>query len=211
MTTLAQFYALVSDELRRGTTLDALIPARVNRALRWIEQKYTFRYMEVFGAQNITLGTRSYDLGTTIKKVNFWRVINSDGKLAYLKNFDPLDLVSSGTSRPNGYWVSGQKVLWLDNTPDKDYTAEALLTKYTALPTDTAQSPQVVVDLQGPLIAETCVLFAPVLRDDKFISLQKGILDMEMQSAIDADVESRQSNQSVSMEYGWEENLNRSL
>jgi hypothetical protein len=50
---LETFHGDISGALRRGSSLDTLIPSTTRQAALWLEQNYTFRYMKRFGRVTI--------------------------------------------------------------------------------------------------------------------------------------------------------------
>ena len=207
--TLAEFYTAVSTELRRGSTLDSLIPAKARQALRWMESQHTFLHMEHYAEITLNSGVRSASLPTGFKKMLSWRILgeaDSDGGTSYfnITKIDSYDISRIELSRPSAYWQDGKDYFWLDNTPDEDYETEMAYTAYTTLPTNTADSPYVVQNYETVLLSKTMVLFGPQLRDQVVLTLYKDQLNDMMKAAIDADVEERQSWQSESVQYGHE-------
>lgn len=208
MTTLAQFYASVSAEIRRGNTLDSLIESKARQALRWMEGQHTFLHMEHYASLVLSSGARSVAPPTGFKKMGAWRIIidDSDEGSSYfnISKVDFYDVSRIEVKRPSAYWQDGKDYFWLDNTPDQDYNTEMAYTGYTVLPSDTSQEPYVIQNYESLLLSQTMVLFAPQLRDPNVLNLYKPQRDEMMKSSIDADVEERQSWQSESVQYGAE-------
>ena len=208
MTTLAQFYTDVSAELRRGSAFDSSIPLKAQQAVRWLEDRHTWLHMETFNSgalDTLSAYPRRIAVPSGYKSMEFWRLLkDGDAGYRYLTKVDPKDNSRVLTEMPEGYWVSGKNYFWLDNTPDKDYSYEWKYNAYTTLPADTAQSPQIIQDYYGILLAQTCVLFAPRLRDEKFLALHKDQRDELMKAAVDADEEAWNTNQELSVNYGSE-------
>ena len=207
MPTLAEFYSAVSTELRRGTALDELIPAKARQALRWMESQHTFLHMERYADLTLTSGVRSASLPTGFKRMKSWRILvdDDDGSSYFaISKVDSYDISRIETARPSAYWQDGKDYFWLDNIPDQTYSSEMAYTAYTTLPTNTAESPYVIQNYETILISKTMVLFGPQLRDANVLTLYKDQLNDQMKAAVDADVEERQSWQSESVQYGHE-------
>lgn len=206
--TLEEFYANISNELKRGTSLDAQIPGRVRRAVRMMEDIHTFRYMEHFASLDIDASQtepRAYATPSGLKSVYFWRILKTTGGYRYLKKVDPRDVDSTEEAMPKAYWQDGMDYFWLDNTPVENYETEMAYVAYTDIDwTDLSLTPHVVANFESVIQAQACMLFAPQMRDYQFIEAQKEIRNDAMKSAVDADVEGRQSNESPAVRYGWE-------
>jgi len=214
MVTTAEFYAEVSAEVRRGTSLDTHIPRKVRQAMRWMEEQHSFLHMERFATMILTADAtypRTIALPSGYKSMNFWRIKQnvSDtgapdavGAFAYLTRIDPHDQISVDVDCPTAYWQDGMDYFWLDNTPDKDYSAEMSYVAYSTLPSDLTQSPYILQNFEGILLHKTCALMAPLMRDKDFKIFHQDELNGAMKSAVDADVEARQSDQIQSVQFG---------
>lgn len=214
MPTLSAFYDQITDELRRGTTFDSLRASKVRQAVRMIEDLHTFLHMEHFASLSIdpaTANPRALSQPSSFKRMEFWRIIKpSDAGYRYLTKADPKDVDKTLTAMPNVFWLDGRDYFWLDNTPDQVYSSEMAYSAYSDL---SEASPPVIQHLELAVLHATCVLFAPTLRDPKFYEMHKASRDDAIKAAIDADVEVRMSNESLSVQYGHEfvERVNQGL
>ena len=205
--TLEDFYGSVSTELRRGTSLDSSIPAKFRQALRWMEGQHTFIHMERYADLIISASASSPRAVTQpagFKKMLGWRILNDDGEYSDITKVDFYDISKIETAKPTAYWQDGRDYFWLDNTPDQDYNSEVAYSAYTQIPTNTSQELYVVNTYESLLLSATMVCFGPLLRSTETIAMYKDERDTMMKSAIDADIEERQSWQSESVQYGWE-------
>lgn len=210
MTTLTEFYALVSAEVRRGTSLDTHIPRKVQQAVRWMEEQHTFRHMEHYASLTLpSTGNQPRALGipTGFKQMLGFRGILSDegaGEYFDLPKIDFYDVSRIEVARPNGYWQDGMDYFWLDNTPDQDYDAEMAYVGFTVLGTTLSAEPYVLQNFESIILDETMIRMAPLMRDPAVVGLYKGNRDESMKAVIDTDIEGRQSWRSESVQYGWE-------
>lgn len=201
--TLADFYTMVSDELRRGTTLDSLIPSKVRQAVKWIEDLHTFKHMEVFDTPAIV--TRGLSIPSGYKSMEFWRIVKDDGEgYRYLTLVSPKDVSKTTTDIPAAYWESADNYFYMDNTPDKSYASERSYIANTVLPTDTSQSPFFINAFEALTLHQTCVMFGPRMRDQAFAAAHLQRREELMKAAIDSDVERRQANEDANVRYGHE-------
>ena len=157
---LDEFNTMVSASLRRGNTLDALIPQQTELAVQFIERNYTFKYMEAFRMIIISENERVLLMpaGVNVKAWIFFRIINSDGSYSYLNKVEPKDLtvVSSRSNvliagsvaapntsviTPRNFYQVGLATIVLDAVPSQDFNAEAMFYNYSSWPTDPTTVP----------------------------------------------------------------------
>lgn len=205
---LSEFHALVSESLKRGTTLDARIPGQVKLAVQWLERNYTFKYMEVFRLLQIVSGARTLAMPTnaTLKGFKFIRMIGADGYYETLNKVEPEDLAavqapSSSPIRPASYFVVGNSTIVFDSTPGEDLSGEAMYYQYTDWPTDdTARHP--VLDMAADvLLHQTLMFMGAFLRDMEMIAAYKALRDEGLNTMLRAEDEVKHSGESVSMAF----------
>lgn len=219
MTTLTQFYAQVSDEIRRGSKLNYQVPTKVQMAISWMEKKYTFKYMERFCTlliDSTVSQPRAIQQPTGFKQMYFWRIINDNGTYSRITqvdaydqsannyNEDVLSLQTCKSAKPEAYWQDGNNYFWLDNTPNVNYNSELAFTNFTILPADTSQSPTIIQTYADLILWQTMLLMASTMREPNITTLYKPLRDEAMEAAVNSDIEQRQSGRSESMKYGWE-------
>lgn len=213
MSTLQEFYTLVSSEVKRGSALDSVIPAKVAMAVLWMEREHTFKHMDKLVTTTISSSAaqpRMIGIPGGFKKMNFWRLLLPvSGQVqgynyARLTQVDGYDFTMVEVKQPKAYFQDGNSYFVLDSIPDQDYPSELSYVGRTVLPNDTAQSPDIIQRYPDLLLFQTmCYMSAP-MRNDKVAAFYKPLRDESMKSAIDDDVEARQSARSESMKYGWE-------
>jgi hypothetical protein len=212
---LGTFHALVSTSLKRGTTLDPLIPAKVSLAVQWLERNYTFKYMERFRLLQIVANQRAIPLppNVILKSVKFLRIINSDGTLTYLNKIEPEDMVgipsqnnslfgSSEPVKPIGYYIVGINTLVLNVVPGADFTAEGITHEYTDWPTD-LDSGHPILDLASDLLLAQTLIYMAVfdLKDPRMFAEYKTTRDEAVNTLTRAEDETRFGGESVSMAF----------
>ena len=124
---LSVFYTLVSDELKKGTLLDAEIPAKVREAVGAIQRNYTFKSMERFTTLTIDSSLeepRAITQPTGFKAMKFFRIAKSDGTYKYLLEVEPEQITNIEAAEPSGYWQDGNDYFWLDSDIAEDYDGE---------------------------------------------------------------------------------------
>jgi hypothetical protein len=192
----------VSDSLRRGTSLDALIPAQTKLAVQWLERNYTFLYMEVFRLLQIGADDRIIPLppSVAIKSIKFIRTIGTDGAYQYLKRIQPEDLLGlrSATTTPAGndnvpraFFMVGVNQLVLDAVPSESYNGEAIFREYTDWPTDTASKHPLLQMASDVLLAQTQWFMAVnVMKDLRMAEVYKVARDEGVNTLTRAEDES---------------------
>lgn len=194
---LGQFHSRVSNAIKRGTSLDTVIPFWVADAARLLEQNYTFSWMRrtiehTFAAGVVPL---AWTLDPLVKSVQWVRPVlysGSDGTKCY---GDPLigveedQVTGIDGGMPSGYWVDGQDggfKLCLDSIPAQPYTIRTSLAVYTDWPILDAATPALLLRGQSALMFQTLILFANEQKDprmvDNYTSLMGGALNTLLRS-----------------------------
>lgn len=207
--TLATFHTLVSTEIKRGTTLDSQIPAATKRAARWIERNYTLQYMRRF--LSFTLDTtsaapRALSLPSSLlKQIYFLRIVNDDSTYTYLQRVEPQEISSIEEKKPSAYWLDGVDYIWLNNTPDENYSCELYVAQYTDWPSDTSQTPWLIEHAEDVMLYRTIKnLVGPGRLAAETAAVYQNQFMEGIKSLIDADQEIQFSGRSDSMNFGVE-------
>lgn len=200
---LGEFKAFVKADLKRGSSLDALIPARAQMAARFLERNWTFQYMKVF--VNVVLNPsdpnpKLVEFPHSIKSTPWLRTAKDD-EYTYLKLLDPRDLLRSGTGPPSAYWRSGRANIVLDRVPDQAYVIEGQLVFYTSWPTDDEAQPWLLENGSDVVLGQTMMFFAAYLRDNAMFGLYKGLRDEGVRTMLLADQEEQWDG--AGMEIGY--------
>lgn len=189
---LAGFHALVKEELKRGSSLDALIPTRTGLAAKFLERNYSWQYMkhtvEVYTNPN-DASPRDVTMPSDLKSVRWLRAVNDAGDYVPVRRIDPRDLQRLEIGMPGGFWHSGRTVIRLDKTPDKVYVLEGEFVFYTVWPTDTDALPWLTEQAPDLLLAQTMVLFGNYLRDIGMVQQYRGMRDEALKTAYNDDAE----------------------
>lgn len=178
---VSDFYDLVSNAINKGTVYDSIIPTYVSRAVRFLEQNYSFEYMKVIDRDFWTLvaGEDTYDQPANLKKVNLWRVVKDDGTFFNLEKVDPKDLGSTNNPAsdtivvPSSFYLEGRLSMILNVAPTESYDNVQLhyeeFTDWTDI--DTGDSHWLITHAESLLLDQTVILMGARLRDPKLIQL----------------------------------------
>ncbi len=191
--TLGEFHTLMSDALGRSTSLDSVIPRRVEMAARWLERNYTFQYMrqwktfEVDSSSTYPHIVSLHDL--RLKKIETIRRRNTetDGTFTFdrpLKLLHPSDRESRPLGNPESYWLNGLSSLIFNSVPDEDMTFEAHVQAFTIWPasTYTGWTHWLLDNATQLLLCRALMLMVPRTRDPKLWQAYKAEFDLELQS-----------------------------
>ncbi len=203
-TTLGDFHSTVSAEVKRGNSLDSIIPGRVKLAVQFLERNYTAQYMKTF--LEVTLNPEAGEprvvaLPSEIKSVRWLKIAESE--IYYdLKSITPQDMRLRPTAgMPEKFWKSGTSRLILDRVPDKAYVLEGELMLFTDWPTDTNATHYLLNRASDLLLAQTMIHLGNYLRDDQIIKQYRGARDESLRTYITSEVEGEFDGMDAQMAY----------
>lgn len=186
MTTLAAFYADVSAEIKRGTSLDARIPSWARRACELLEQDYSYAYM---------LTVERFDLESDevillpdrLKKIEYVRqVVVADDETESFRTILPAggsEIVK--TQAEIQYWWQEGGELRLDGVDVEDVTLEWAYYAYTDDAIwfgATTAEPGILSELYSAMLWQTLVNFAVAQSDNQ----RKPVFEQELAKALSA-------------------------
>ena len=200
---LADFYATVSDSLKRGTTLDGMIPRYSRMACAWMERNYSFRYMEQYRVLQITAGDRTISLHSNqqIKRIEMIRLIQLDGSYTQLKRFSPRDFTAVETGPSQGFWVAGNHTLVLENIPGEALVGEALFECYSDWPTASGETHPLLLQASDVMLYQVLMMMSPHMRDGRVFEAYKLMRDEALNTLTRAEDEFAHGGVDSSMAY----------
>lgn len=202
---LAAFHSLVSQEARRGNSLDAVIPRRVQMAARYLEKTYNFAYMEnlftiILDPDNDD--PRVVQVPLNIKSIRWIRIPNEVGEYAYLKKVDPSEVTAQTTGFPVGYFLSGPNYIVFDSVVEESYYAEGWGKLYTAWPeADLDASPWLVDNATDALLCKSMEFICQHLRDYNGLAMFKTQFQDIAKSLVIEDEEKRWDGADLQLGY----------
>lgn len=202
---LGEFHSLVSTSLRRGTTLDTVIPMYAKLSATWMERNYDFKYMEVFRLLQLVSGDRTVNLPTNkiVKGIDFIRLVNAPEDCGYtmLKKGNPKDFYGTLDAAPTGYWVSGTNTIVFNNTPDEDLSGEAIFLEFSDWPVaNTGRHPLLDIGTDV-LLYQTLIHMSGYLRDAEMVQAYKGLRDEAINTLLRSEDETRFKGETLTMAY----------
>jgi hypothetical protein len=200
---LSDFNSLVSTYLKRGTSLDAIIPKASPMALSFLERNYTFKYMEVFKTVQLVQGNRTIVLPTNMvtKSIAMMRFIDSAGGYQEVNRVMPRDLKGTGSGKPQGYWLSGTNVIVFDMTPTENINGEAILNVFTTWPVGPNESHPLLIMAPDVMIYQTLINMAAYMRDSELVGAYKLMRDEGLNTLTRSDDELRYDSEYSAMAY----------
>jgi len=175
MTTLNEFYQEVSDELKRGTSFDSIIPNKVSHAVQHIEAYKASRgdwqhmvYFKEFTVSASSNDPTAISLPTGIKKIKFlrYKTTASDGTIDYvpLRRYLPEQIFKKSNGLPTGYWQDGRNYLFLDNVIEDDLDFEIGCIVKSTIPANEDEEWDFLEDFKSALFPLTMFMLGPVVR-----------------------------------------------
>lgn len=204
--TLLLFYAEVSRAIRRGTSVDTLIPDWASNAALWLEQNYTFQYMK--RTLDTELDPLAADpnlitLEDRVKKVEFVRARSRQNAdvFGYLQKVEAGQIASIDEGDPSYYWMDGMEEIWLDAKVQTALTMQVRGAFYTDWPTDTAAVPSLLRYYKNLLKAQTLIESAIDLKDERMVQAYNIQFERALTAVLVAEEEFARENTEVIMRY----------
>ena len=190
-TTLGEFHTLVSDALGRSSSLDSVIPKRVDMAARWLERNYTFQYMRQWLTVNVDSSAQYphiislYQMELKAIDLLRRRRTNSAGETIYdrpLRRTKPEDRESRPAGSPESYWLNGLSSVILNSVPDEDMVFEMHVQQFSKWGSASGWTHWLLDNATNLLLTRTLMLMTPRTRDPDLWQLYKSEFDLEILS-----------------------------
>jgi hypothetical protein len=206
---LGEFKAELKLVIRRGDSMDDLIPGFIRQAAFWLERNRTMNYMLRFGQIEVdpdaTDTPRYIELDNTrIKSIPMFRWINSDGSYSNLTKKDPRDMTVLEAGVPAFYWLSGVSTIVLSGTPDEVLNGELWVARYSAWPISDDATHWLLDNGEDVLQARSMINFAKHIRDPELREHWKAVFDESLVGFYAAEDELAWENSDIRMEYRGE-------
>lgn len=192
---LATFHSDISAELARGTSQDAKIPRWVRQAAQFLEQNYSFKYMEKHGESALDPEAIAPNVLTLpnnrIKSVTMVQpyIIEADGRKSYshpLPKADRRDVTSIDLGYPSGWWQIGN-TLHFDAKPQTNMYLDLVWTEYTDWPTDTAAIPTLLQRYENLLFQQTMRDAWKSIKDFEAMGIAQQLRDEALRAVLVAE------------------------
>jgi len=204
--TLASFHTEVSLALRRGNSVDALIPGWAEDAALWLEQNYSFSYMERTQEAEVVAGdvdSNRIPLTQRFKALDFVRLVSRQDSdvFGYLKKIDAREISSIDAGDPTYYWLSEDDI-WMDARPRSNIYVQVRGVFYTDWPEDDDETPTLLRYYKNLLKAQTLIEASIDLKDDRMLQAYNMKFERALQAVLVAEEErKRRGGTSKAMQY----------
>lgn len=201
---LGEFKSQISANIRRGSSLDSLVPKFIRQGALWLERNQTLQYMRKFATISVDPddpNSRYVTLeNTNIKTIEFLRW-DLEGEYKYLTLRDPMDLPALADGTPQNYYLDGVSRIVFDARPDEALNGELMITRYSSWPTLDNATHWLMDWAEDVLEAQAMIQFGKHARDPDVMSFWGGIRDQALPGLYAADQELRYANSDMRMEY----------
>lgn len=198
--TLAELHQLILDVTNYpAEKFAALVPVAVRHAALFLENNYTYRYMENILPITIQTGVRDYIVSGQ-KEIILLRIQKAaaDGTFTYedLTRIDPEQFDHTPLGQPEAYYETGTGFT-INSVPDKDYLSQLFYSARTVWPA--SGTPTLLARYESLLFYQGIIQLALMARDPEMAASYQTVHDMALKSSIDEDTTSRQANRKEAM------------
>jgi hypothetical protein len=188
---LGQFHSLVTAEVKRGNSLDNIIPLRVELAVKFLERNFSYGYMgrriEVLLDPSVA-DPKHVALGADVKAVKWLRYTQPEsGNYFYLTKEDAQLQVAAGAGYATTYSLVGDDSIVLDKTPTAIYTLEGEVFFYTDWSQDALAEHWILRNAPDLLLSQTMLGIGNYLRDMQMIQHYRGARDEALKTSLLAE------------------------
>lgn len=206
--TLATFHSDIAAVLARGASQEGKIPRWTRHAAQWLEQNYSFKYMERHGELWLSPEAETPNVVTLpnerIKKVVM--IQPSQMSLSGARRFgDPLPKVdrrqvsSIHLGWPHGWWQVGNMIQF-DGIVNEPFLLDMMWFEYTAWPTDPTGVTPLLEQYENLLFAQTLINAWRELKDPEAMATWTAERDLALRAVLIAEDENQWEAQDLRME-----------
>ena len=203
-TTWGEFFAMVRDEANKGDTLDAVIPNAAYRAIRTLEQNWSYKWNEKllqFSIEEESDNPNILELPSDFKSMVSMNISTSDFENCYrnLQEQDPSKFTFSKASEPYGYWIQNNRWVWLDGMVEGGTKGFLWYNSYTLKDsmTDDATNPMLEHGIQA-LLGFTMQNLAAYCREPGWVESYGKLAEIGVKTMFIADAELRRATETGS-------------
>lgn len=202
---LSDFHTRISQAIRRGTSLDSVIPAWVAESANVLEMNYTFSWMRRTASATLETGADVPNQiampNSRVKSIDWIRPVLSaqdDGTEYYgdkLLGVDPDRVTAITLGVISGFYIDGLDYIYFDAVPTEDTDFRIRYAEYTDWPSDTSASPALLLRGHAVLAAETLLLYAQEMRDLRMAELYSARRDRLLEMLLKSEEELKWDHQ----------------
>lgn len=206
--TLGELHKEISAELKRGTSLDSVIPSKVREAVQFLERNHPMKYMERFVDIQLAKGERMFDLPFIIRNFRFLRMVPVDGvQLAgygYLKQMNTRDELfeNSLSGLPTGFSQIGNKAIRLNTEVGAPLKLEGLAYIFSDWQTSQPTFRHFLLDVASDLLKGQALMHMAIhLKDQRMIAAYRVVRDEALKTFYSMDNDMAEGEANGQMEY----------
>lgn len=202
---LGEFHQMVSAELKRGSSLDAVIPSKVRQAVRFLERNAPMKHMETWFDLVLDRDDQLAQFPWQFRHFRWMRYkqITSDGFL-YLKSVNGEDLFPwDDYSVPMSYLQIGYEAIRFNRPAPDRLALEGVVYKFTDWQTTQPQfSHFLLTNAEDLLLHQTLITMAVYLKDARMLQFYKPLRDESLKALFAMDQEAEENGKNEQMVYG---------
>lgn len=204
---LEDFHRLVSFELRRGSSLDTMIPLYVKQAVNFMERNAPMKYMEEIFRINLAPDEQQVDLQWNFRNIR-WLRYAAGGYWRYVPYLNPRDeevpgdgpgsviptpdgrAIAETPGAPTAFSQVGVRYLRFNNSwrGPGTFQLQGMAYKYTDWQESKTDFKHYLLDVGSDLVLFTTMIrIAASIKDARLAELYKPLRDEAMQTFLSAD------------------------
>lgn len=201
--TWGEFFEMVRDEANKGETLDAVIPGAAYRAIRSLEQNWSYKWNEKllkFTIEENSDNPNILELPSDFKSLISLNLSTSDFEECYrnLQEQPKEQFTFSRSKEPYGFWIQNDRWIWLDGMVEGGTNGflwyNAFTQKDSMLPE--ATSPMLKHGVQA-LLGLTMQNLAAYCREPSWFETYGRLTEISVRTLQIADAELRRAEETL--------------
>jgi hypothetical protein len=214
----SDFKAELKLGIKRGDSYDGRLDGLVRRAVRWIEQNYTFQYMRKRVKLESQVGDEVIPLPTNvaIKGLEYLRFVANDGTVIECIKGELSDpeiqwgngitgdrtaIWDSGARFPSHFYLDGVTHLVFDKAFTEVMLGEGIMTVYSDFPLGPTATHWLISNAEGLLLRQSMIEFMTAERDDRGFQAMVQKRQEDVQVAIAADYDTRYAGSELGLAF----------
>lgn len=198
---LQEFHDLVSAELKRGDSLNAVIPARVKMAVQFLERNHACKHMETWFNLRVEPNEQVVTFPWSFRNIKTLRG-TKDGRYFYLDKTRLEDEPYGTEDAITGWQQIGFEAIRFNSKPTKDTDFEGLLYKFTDWQTTQPDFRHFLLDNATDLLLyQSLFAMGVYLRDQRMLGFYKPLRDEALKSFFVMDDDAAEGGYDDAMVY----------
>lgn len=205
---LGEFHEQIAQELRRGRSLDLVIPNKVRDAVQFLERNHAMKYMETVVTIDLVTGDQLVDLPFSVRNIKFLRIEKFQGEqlspTQYLRNRavqeDQHDVDSESVFA--SFALIGAEAIRFNVAAPGPMRLFGIIYKLTDWQTtDKTFEHYLLRHASDLLMAQSMMNMAVFMRDQRMIAAYRVMRDEALRTFFVMDTDVTEGGQNEQMEY----------